>query len=233
MTVKSKDNLSADSSTQRYLPFSQIRDNVMIMKDGSSRLILKCSTINFLLKSQEEQDSIIISYQRFLNSLEFPVQILIRSSKMDIDAYITQLNWIALNHTNPKLQTQTYEYVSYLKKLIEMAQIMRKDFYLVVPHDKLGDTSVRDTSISWIFNNFMASINSWLDKTKVRNQIVNFDKTKKALNSRSSMIKSSLESIWIKAKELDKKELIKLVFDYYNPSMDSVQKYDWLNSDLM
>jgi len=84
-SIKSAKKTLADNSTQRNLVFSGVKDNVIIMKDDSSRLILKCSSINFLLKSTEEQDSIIISFQRFLNTLKFPIQILIRSKKLDID----------------------------------------------------------------------------------------------------------------------------------------------------
>lgn len=88
MPVKKKQTKVADSSTQRHLPFSQIRENIVIMKDNSARVVMRCSTINFLLKSSEEQDAIIISFQRFLNSLDFPVQIMVRSTKLDIDGYL-------------------------------------------------------------------------------------------------------------------------------------------------
>jgi len=135
MPVKASKKPLADSSTQRYLPFSQIRDNLVVMKDSSVRIILKCSTINFLLKSIEEQDAIIMSFQRFLNSLDFPIQIIVRSTKLNIESYLNKLNTLALKQTNPLLQSQTYEYIEYLKKLIEVAQIMRKDFYIVVPID--------------------------------------------------------------------------------------------------
>jgi len=84
MAVKTNKKDIPDVSTQRFLPFSQIRENIIIMKDNSARVVLKCSTINFLLKSSDEQDAIIISFQRFLNSLKFPIQILIRSLKLDI-----------------------------------------------------------------------------------------------------------------------------------------------------
>jgi type IV secretory pathway VirB4 component len=85
MPVKKK---QPDSSTQRHLPFSQIRENIILMKDSSARIVMRCSTINFLLKSTEEQDAIIMSFQRFLNSLDFPVQIMVRSTKLDIDGYL-------------------------------------------------------------------------------------------------------------------------------------------------
>jgi type IV secretory pathway VirB4 component len=146
MAVKKTKKSIPDSSTQRYLPFSQIRENVMIMKDSSARVVLKCSTINFLLKSNEEQDAIIVSFQRFLNSLDFPIQIIVRSTKLDIDGYIKKLESLAIAQKNDLLQNQTYEYIAYLKKLIELAQIMRKDFYIVVPFDYSEDSSVRDQS---------------------------------------------------------------------------------------
>ena len=80
-----------DTTTQRYLPFSEIRDNVMILKDGSSRMVLRVHALNFNLKSTEEQDAILLSYQRFLNSLRFPIQIIVRSLKVDIESYINKL----------------------------------------------------------------------------------------------------------------------------------------------
>jgi len=135
MTVNISKKDIPDNSTQRYLPFSQIRENIMIMKDGSSRVVMRCSPINFLLKSTEEQDSIIISFQRFLNS--FPIQIIVRSTKLDIDSYIANLKDRAIKQQNPLLQNQTYEYIEYLKKLIEVAQIMKKEFFIVIPFDEV------------------------------------------------------------------------------------------------
>jgi len=137
MTVNTSKKNIPDNSTQRYLPFSQIRENIMIMKDGSSRVVMRCSPINFLLKSTEEQDSIIISFQRFLNSLSFPIQIIVRSTKLDIDSYIANLKDRAIKQQNPLLQNQTYEYIEYLKKLIEVAQIMKKEFFIVIPFDEV------------------------------------------------------------------------------------------------
>ena len=147
MAVKKKQTKSPDGSTQRHLPFSQIRENIIIMKDSSARMVLRCSTINFLLKSTEEQDAIIMSFQRFLNALDFPVQIMVRSSKLDIDGYLGKLKDKAVSQKNELLQNQTYEYIEYLKKLVEVAQIMKKDFYIVIPFDQEEDNSVKDSSI--------------------------------------------------------------------------------------
>ena len=234
MTVKTAKKDIPDNSTQRYLPFSQIRENIMIMKDGSARVIMRCSPINFLLKSTEEQDSIIISFQRFLNSLSFPIQIIVRSTKLDIDWYIANLKDKALNQQNPLLQNQTYEYIEYLKKLIEVAQIMKKEFYIVVPFDEVEWASVKDTSFFASFKQFMASISWWVDTFKIREQIRQFSKTKKWLINRSNQIKTSLENIWIKATALEKTELIKYITDYYNPNMEDFSqiKQDSKNFNL-
>ena len=221
MAVKRAKKDISDNSTQRYLPFSQIKENVIIMKDSRARMVLKCSTLNFLLKSTEEQDSIIMSYQRFLNSLDFPIEIMVRSTKLDIEAYLNKLSNLAVRQENPLLQNQTYEYISYLKKLIEVAQIMKKDFYIIVPFDNLENKSVRDNSIMGMFTNFWNSINGKDDILKIRTQIKNFNALKKWLSSRVTTIKTSLENIWIKAEELNKTELIKFLTDYNNPTMEN------------
>ncbi len=221
-SVKTKKKDLPDNSTQRYLAFSQIRDNIIIMKDDSARLVLRCSSINFLLKSQEEQDAIIISFQRFLNSLSNPIQILVRSKKLDIDSYLWNLKDKALKQKNPLLQNQTYEYIEYLKKLIEVAQIMKKEFYIIVPYDKEDDLSVRNNTILWPLKNFFAWVfGNSIDKEKIKQQLRNLSNLKKWLNSRANMIKTWLENIWIKATELDKEELIKFLIDYYNPRLDN------------
>ncbi len=213
MGVKVKNNITSDSTTQRYLPFSQIRENVIIMKDNSWRLVLECSTINFLLKSEEEQNSIIISFQRFLNSLDFPIQILIRSKKLDIDWYIKKLNELWKKQKNSLLQEQTYEYVAYLNKLVEVAQIMKKEFYIIIPYDIQEERSVRDSSLLWVFRNFWLAVNNANSLIKIKTQIRSFNSVKKWLNNRMNSIKTSLENIWIKTKELEKQELIRFLTD--------------------
>ena len=231
MAVKTKKKNVADASTQRHLPFSQIRENIMIMKDGSARVIMRCSTINFLLKSSEEQDSIIISFQRFLNALDFPVQIMVRSTKLDIDGYLWNLKEKAVNQKNSLLQNQTYEYIEYLKKLVEVAQIMRKEFYIVIPFDSKEDVSVKDDSLLGPFKAFWASINSGNDVIKLRAQIKDFSNMKKGLIWRTNAVKTSLESIGIRATELSKMELVKLVTDYYNPSLENYASLNMEKND--
>jgi len=235
MSVKTKKKEHPDNSTQRYLPFSQIRDNIIIMKDDSARLIMQCGAINFLLKNTDEQDWIIISFQRFLNSLEFPIQIIVRSKKLDIETYLSKLSDRAVKQENSLLQNQTYEYIEYLKKLVEVAQIMKKEFYIIIPFDENENKSVRDTSMIWVFKEFWQSINGSVDILKIKSQIKNFSKMKKGLLSRSNTIKTGLENIWIKGSVLTKSELVRFLTDYYNPSLDNIiniqdiENYDFIN----
>ena len=221
-SVKSSKKPLADNSTQRSLAFSSIRDNIVLMKDWSARIILKCSSINFLLKSSEEQDAIIVSFQRFLNTLKFPIQILIRSKKLDIDSYLQKLEEKALKQENTLLQNQTYEYIWYLKKLIEVAQIMKKEFYIIVPYDNIDNMSVRDNTMFWPLKSFWGSIfNSWVDIATIKAGLRNFSNTKKELSSRSNSIKTWIENMWVKAEELSKSELVSFLIDYYNPRLDN------------
>ncbi len=178
-SVKTGKKPEKDSSTQRYLPFSEIRDNMLIMKDGSSRMILKIHALNFNLKSTEEQDAILISYQRFLNTLNFPIQIIIRSLRVDIETYINKLKNIALNQENSLLQEQTYKYVDFLTTLIDLAQIMRKDFYIVVPFDMENEQSVRKNDFIGMFSNFWSALSQEQSVADIRANRIQLQKLKK------------------------------------------------------
>lgn len=157
-SVKSGKKPGADNSVQRYLPFSEIRDNMMIMKDGSSRMVLRVHALNFNLKSQEEQDAILMSYQRFLNALNFPIQIIIRSLRVDIESYILKLRTLSDNQSNRLLKEQTNKYIDFLLTLIDLAQIMKKEFYIVIPFDFENNESVRKTDFIGIFKSFWSAI---------------------------------------------------------------------------
>lgn len=208
-----------DISTQRYLPFSEIRDNLILMKDGSSRMALRVHALNFNLKSTEEQDAILMSYQRFLNSLNFPVQIIIRSLKVDIEAYINRLKNLALKQQNSLLQEQTYRYIDFLTNLIDLAQIMKKEFYIIVPFDFESNESVRKTDLFGVFRSFWSALSQDESVADIRNNRIRLEKLKKGNFERLSTVKMSLESIGLKADEVKKEDLIKLIYNYYNPRL--------------
>ena len=135
-TIRDKKK-SALLSTQRYLDFAGVHDDTLVLKNGGIRAILEVGAVNFNLKSEDEQDSIIYSYQRFLNSLNFPIQILLKSRKLDIDQYIDGLKDKMRLQQNQLLKNQMTEYVEYVQKLVEYADIMEKKFYVVIPQNPL------------------------------------------------------------------------------------------------
>lgn len=218
-SVKTGKKPQKDSSTQRYLPFSEIRDNVIIMKDGSSRMALKVHAMNFNLKSTEEQDAILISYQRFLNSLNFPIQIIIRSLKVDIESYINRLKNLALKQQNSLLQEQTYKYIDFLMNLVDLAQIMKKEFYIIVPFDYENNESVKTTNMFWLFRTFWSALSQEESVADIRSNRVRLDQLKRWNYERVTTIKMSLEAVGLKAEPLQKEDLIKLIYNYYNPRL--------------
>lgn len=224
VSVKSTKKPTSDTTTQRYLPFSEIRDNLIIMKDGSTRMALKVKAINFNLKSEEEQDSIIYSYQRFLNSLRFPIQIIVRSLKVDIEAYLNKLKTLAVKQKNPLLQEQSYRYIDFLTNLVDMAQIMKKDFYIIIPYDTDDNKSVKQVWIVGIFKNFWSAITQEENVWTIRERRRNIAKLKKENLDRLIIVKTSLDQIWIKSDEVQKDELVKLLMNYYNPKVNTEVK---------
>ena len=190
---KDRRPVESDDSTQRYLPFTEIRDNIIYMKDGSARTVLRVDPVNFSLKSEEEQDAIIYGYQRFLNSLRFPVQIMVQSQKVDIDSYIDRLDTLANGQKNVLLKDQTRGYIDFLRNLINRAQIMRKDFYIVIPHDEVDNISVKDDGFVGIFRSFFRGINQNADLTKIRAHRIRVDDLRRKVHDKAGIVRGALE----------------------------------------
>jgi hypothetical protein len=130
------------SSTQDFLQIEQIREGVVILKNKSLRGVLMISSLNFALKSEEEQQAIIFQFQTFLNSLDFSLQIVVQSRKLNITGYLEKIKQLETNQTNELLKTQTASYYDFIKSLIETGTIMSKNFFIVVPY------SVLETQVS-------------------------------------------------------------------------------------
>src|SRR3989339_742186 len=120
-------------SSQQYIPFGEIRDDLIIMKDGTLRTVLLVSSLNFALKSEDEQKAIVQGYVSFLNTLNFELQIVIQSRKLNIEKYLNKLDGLARHQDNELLRKQTLTYRSFVKKLVEETDIMDKKFFVVVP----------------------------------------------------------------------------------------------------
>jgi hypothetical protein len=132
MSTPEKQNLKGVSS-QNYLEITEIKDNVVIMKNGSLRAVLMVSSVNFALKSIDEQDAIIYRYQSFLNSLDFSIQIVVNSRKLNIDSYLDVLREEEKKQTSDLLRMQINSYIDYIGGLVKMANIVTKTFYIVIP----------------------------------------------------------------------------------------------------
>jgi hypothetical protein len=197
----------AGKSTQSFLRISEIKNNVVVLDNGCLRGILAVSSTNFDLKSQDEQNAIIYNFQRFLNSLEFSVQILMQSRKMEIGGYIEKLKNIAERQTNELLRVQTLEYIEFINRLIENASIMNKNFYVVVPLDE---------SIFPQAAGFFSKIFGGGKTKEVKKRIENFEKLKEKLDNRISNVVSNLSSIGLRGEPLKTEQIIQLYYNSYN-----------------
>ncbi len=215
-------------STQTYLRISEIREDTLVLKNGGLRSVLKVSSINFNLKSEEEQNAIIYSYQGFLNTLDEPIQIVIRSKKLDIDNYLDDLRERGRKQTNALLQKQTIEYVEYVQKLVEYADIMSKEFYVIIPQDPFRAKNQN------FLEKFFGFLNAKDSYAQIKQRRDEFDELKKKLAQRVNSVRVGLENCGLSVEELTTKDLIKLFYEINNPMASRYQKGDkWDQSDLI
>lgn len=205
--AKSNSSNSFAGSTQKYLDIAEIRDNVLIMKNGSMRAVLMVSSMNFALKSIDEQDAIIYRYQNFLNSLDFSVQIVIHSRKLNIDSYLDVLREEEKKQTNDLLRIQMASYAEFVVGLIEEANIVTKTFYIVVPFAVIE--SKNDNFISRFTSASQASV-SLSNRTT-------FKKYRDQLFQRVDHVVENLSGTGLRMTLLKTQELIELFYGIYNP----------------
>jgi len=213
---KTRDN--AINSTQTHLRIGEVRDNILVLKNGGVRAILKTSSINFNLKSEQEQEAIIYSYQGFLNSLEFPIQILTRSKKLDIDDYLESVKSAGDKQENQLLKEQTYEYAQYVKRLVEYADIMEKEFYVVIPYNPGRSQG------SNIVQGFFQRLSPKDSYSEIKRRHSEFNNLKKTLLQRVNVVKSGLENCGLKVQDLNTQEIIELMYESYNPNLSASAK---------
>lgn len=206
-----KNRQAQAKSTQTHLRIAEIRDNIVVLKNGGLRTVLKTNSINFNLKSEEEQNAIISSYQGFLNSLEFPIQIIVRSKKLDIDDYIDEVRKIGNDQKNKLLQEQTYEYADYIQKLVEYADIMAKEFFVVIPYDP-GRTQGANK-----FNSFFQRLAPKDTVADIKKRHTEFEELSKKLLQRSGIVQAGLENCGLKVEEANTSDLIEIFYKSYNP----------------
>lgn len=198
------------SSTQSFVPIKEVRDGVIILKDGSLRSILLASSINLSLKSYEEQQAIIAQFQSFLNSLDFSIQISVQSRKYDIRPYLLTLEKRMKEQTEPLLKIQTREYMSFIRSFTEQVNIMTKNFFIVVPYD---------TSIIKSTNNpFSTIFGSKKNKEELAaSDKMDFEEKRSQLDQRISVIEEGLGRINVRTQTLGTEEVVELFYKIFNP----------------
>lgn len=211
------------SATQIHLKIGEIRDNLLVLKNGGIRAILKAVPVNFNLKSEQEQNAITYSYQGFLNSLEFPIQLVVRSKKLDIDNYIEKIQDIGEKQENQLLKEQTLEYADFVKRLVEYTDIMQKEFYVVVPYDPVRARSVP------FFQKFFQNLNPKDSYTEIKKRHKEFENLKKQVVQRQNIVESGLSQCGIKTDQLTTEEIIELFYNTYNPQISRTEKVKNLN----
>jgi len=198
-------------STQFYLRIGEIHDQTVVLKSGGLRAVLEVESVNVNLKSEDEQTALAVSYQNFLNSLEFPIQTVVRSKKLDISNYLSKLKTAGKNQKNELLKNQIAEYSEYVRRLVEFADIMEKSFYVVVPYDPPRAKTVTSLQDFW---NFIHPGDSSSAFEKRKKEFVEF---KKKLEQNVEQIKSGLENCGLKSRRFTTAELIQLFYKIYNP----------------
>ena len=201
-------------STVSFLDIAEVREDCVIMRDGTLRGVLLCSSVNFALKSEDEQTATIQAYMQFLNSIDFPLQIVIQSRKLNIDGYLEKLKVIEKQQTNELLRVQIADYLDYIKELISLGEIMTKRFYLIAPYNPQSDKR----------RNFFQRLLSILAAAgTVKLSRDEFERYAEALGKRMEFLISGLASTGLTAVRLDTQGLIELYYNSYNPELGEQQ----------
>ncbi len=201
------------NSSQNSLLISEIRDDMSVMNDGSFRAVVACQSINFDLMSDRERGGVEYSYQSFLNSLYFPVQIMIRSQRVDIGPYLERLAKMRRDQDNMLLGVLMEDYIDFVDQLSQEANIMDKTFHIVIPYYPTGD-------INSALNNSRNLLSGMVKPNKQTNitiDKVTYEKAKDEIKNRVSVITNGLFQMGVRSAQLKTKELAALYYNFYNP----------------
>lgn len=201
----------AQFSTQQYIEIAGIKEGIVILKNGGYRLILSVSTTNFALKSEQEQNSIVFQYQSFLNSLHFPIEIVMRSKQLDLSPYLAKIEGLISKQDNELLQIQTSDYVDFVAKLINVANIMKKTFYVVIPYQPI--TVQNANFLSKLFTRQSSVV------SELRISEDEFKKNTDQLRQYGQIVAAGLGGIGLHCIQLTTEEIIELFYQIYNPEI--------------
>ncbi len=212
------------NSTQNTLQIAEIRDGIVIMNDGSFRSVLMMKSVNFDLMNPQEQEAVEYSYQGFLNSLYFPIQILVRSQKVDIRPYLERLDKIRSEHDNMLLALLMEDYIDFMNNIAMQTNIMDKQFYVVIPFIPAGLEAQKAVEAS---KNFMNNLVGAFRPTEAQHVVINeadLEAAKAELRNRVQAVLAGLMQTGVQGLPLDTQELIELFYDAYNPDTATRQQ---------
>jgi hypothetical protein len=210
---------SNPNSTQNTLLINEIRDGVVIMSDGSFRSVIMTKSINYDLMSPQEREAVEFSYQGFLNSLYFPIQIYVHSQKIDIGPYINKLAKIRGEHDNMLLALLMDDYVAFMADLADQTNIMYKRFYVVIPYFP----AVNAQAAVKASKSFLTGVFGQKEQPVVINE-ADLEKAKQELKNRVQAVLNGLMQSGVQGLPLDTQELIELYYDAYNPDTATRQQ---------
>ncbi|MCD6233042.1 hypothetical protein J7J81_01500 [bacterium] len=211
--------------SQQFLEFKQIKNGVLILKNNSLRGVMMVSSVNFDLKSKEEQDATIYQFQMFLNSLDFSCQIIVQSRRINITGYFDQLKKLEKKQKNELLKVQTTEYRKFVESLVESGTIMRKVFFVVVPYTFLEISEAASGILGKLFR-----------KKTNTNQGINeevFKRSREQLLQRMEFVAIGLRRCGLKAIPLTSPELIELFWSWHHPKEAEVGYYPEILPELI
>ncbi|MEY2671897.1 MAG: hypothetical protein RL687_314 [Candidatus Parcubacteria bacterium] len=206
--------INAEKS-QEFVPIKEVRDGVIILKDGGYRAILIASSINLSLKSGEEQVAIINQFQTFLNSLDFSVQIVVQSRRLDIRPYLLTLEERMKSQVEPLLKMQTKEYIDFIRSFTDEVNIMTKSFFIVIPY---SSTLIKPTG--GIFDKLTGSNvgrSAPAELSKKETELAEFEEKRSQLDQRVSVVASGLSGMGIRTSQLKTEEVVELFYKTFNP----------------
>lgn len=211
MSINSSSRINSKAA-QDFVPVSEVRDGIALLKDGGLRMVLMASSLNFALKSGDEQQAITMQFQNFLNSLDFTCQFFIESRRLDIRPYLESLEERLAVNTNDLLKVQIKEYIGFIKNFTESVSIMTKSFFVVVPYTPAG--SISDGARSGVFGKLFGTKSA---KEKSAKDLMTFEENKTQLEQRISVVETGLIRCGVKTFPLGTEELIELYYKLFNP----------------
>ncbi len=201
--------MPTSKATQSFVPVQEVRSGVVILKDGGYRGILMCSSVNFSLKSEDEQRGIIGGFQTFLNSLDFSAQIVVHSRKMDIRPYMAYLQSRMELQSTELMRLQLREYMAFIQNFVEGSDIMTKLFYVIVPYAPSGKENLAKSVSSLGFGKKSTETNE-------DGGDLDFEEYRIQLEQRMALVASGLASSGLRAIPLGTEEIIELLYRSFN-----------------